>query len=165
MDILNKVTLIVGLGVLALAGAVALNPSLQSPQTKTETVYGDPGGDIFTFMSHYQQMKDSHEKLRVDGVCASACTYFLNILPQDSVCATDQAWFGFHGVYSGFGGFNEPFTQWSQAIAYPQFVRDLLKNEYGFDGTADVDTAKYPTGVIWITGDKIQTELHIKKCD
>ena len=129
----------------------------------TEYVYANPGGEIFSFIEKYGTMASDGKYLKIDGLCASACTYFLNALPRDRVCATPRSSFGFHGVYLSLGGlgriFDKTMTQLIMPIVYPEFVLNILK-ERGFDGSEDIDETKYPTGFIWLT----PKELNIKEC-
>jgi hypothetical protein len=124
----------------------------------TEEVYSDGGGSVEAFIGKYNRIDDIEHYVKIDGPCWSACTYFLNLVAPERVCAGDDARFFFHGVYYG-QLFDHIETQFYHKMVYPQFVNDLLKKK-GFDGTADVDIMSYPLGFIELTKD----ELHIQEC-
>ena len=151
------VALVTVLVVISIAIIVSfLNPVDNRP---VNHIYGNPGGNVWEFMADYQEMRVNNERLAVHGLCASACTYFLNIVPKENVCADDSARFGFHGVYAGILGFNAGLTKFYHSIVYPEHVNELLA-ERGFDGTRDVDIGEHPSGLIWLTAE----ELDIQPC-
>lgn len=116
------------------------------------------GGDTAEFLGRFVQMRIDDKRLRVEGPCFSACTYFLMVLSHDQVCAGDNAFFGFHGVYDGADNFKEAWSKFYTAM-YPKRVRDLLTAQ-GFDGSKDVDLEQHPTGFIFLTRD----ELGLQHC-
>ena len=130
-------------------------------------VYANPGGGIFEFMDAYGKILKDGIPLEVRGVCASACTFFLGILPKEQVCYTDRAYLGFHGVYSGGflspPSFNQPMTRWTYEYVYtPEVVTKL--EELGWSMERDLDPAEFPTGMLWQKSDFLE-DLGYKKCD
>lgn len=78
---------------LALAGLVmtaAVSPS------HALVIEKDPGGVIVDFVKRYSNIRDSGEKVVVNGECDSSCTIFLGIVPKKNVCITSNAKLGFH---------------------------------------------------------------------
>jgi hypothetical protein len=139
----------------------AATPKAPEPFSTNVTVveYGSEGGEIFSHMRKYNQLNDEGMYLKIDGVCASACTYFLNLVDPDHVCATDKARFGFHGIYGGMmGTFEKNYVQFVHPLVYPQYILDWLKDK-GFDGTTDVDREQYPMGLIWATREEVKVNV------
>lgn len=152
----------------AFAGLVATdNLDPLNMGSKPVVVTSDPGGAIFDFIGKYNQMKIDGTKLEIRGVCASACTFFLGLLPKEQVCYDDRAYLGFHGVYSGGfmvqPTFNQPMTEWTYSYVYTPEVISRL-NKLGWSVEHDVDHEKNPTGLIWQHSDFMR-DLGYKKCD
>jgi hypothetical protein len=61
-------------------------------------VTNDPGGEISSYVSRFQELRMSGERLVIDGPCLSACTLFTAFLPHDQVCVTRRAVLGFHAA-------------------------------------------------------------------
>ena len=53
-------------------------------------VTNDPGGEISSYVSKFQDMRQSGERLVIDGPCLSACTLFTAFLPRNQVCVTPR---------------------------------------------------------------------------
>jgi hypothetical protein len=67
--------------------------------TKADVVFGnDPGGEVSSYVDKFAQLRQSGERVVVDGPCLSACTLMLGQLPMNQVCATSRAVFGFHAA-------------------------------------------------------------------
>jgi hypothetical protein len=61
-------------------------------------VTNDPGGEITAYLQKFEQMRDSGQRLVIDGPCLSACTLFTAYIPRDHVCVTRRAVLGFHAA-------------------------------------------------------------------
>jgi hypothetical protein len=59
----------------------------------------DYGGSIEPYKAKYTAIRDRGERVIIDGVCNSACTLVLGIVPRNRVCATPRASLGFHMAY------------------------------------------------------------------
>jgi hypothetical protein len=59
----------------------------------------DRGGRIGTYLDKYHGLRTSGETVIVDGLCASACTIILGMVPRDRICVTPLANFGFHAAW------------------------------------------------------------------
>jgi hypothetical protein len=62
-------------------------------------IQGDNGGQIGDYLQRYQALRQSGERVEIDGVCASACTLLLGTIPQGRVCVTPRAVLEFHGAW------------------------------------------------------------------
>jgi len=62
------------------------------------TISDDPGGDILDFIGKYEFWLHRHAEVRIEGRCVSACTIVLSIIPNEHICATPNAEFGFHSA-------------------------------------------------------------------
>lgn len=106
-------------------------PSAASAEVR---ITNDEGGSINQYFARYQSMRDSGESVVIDGVCLSACTLVLGILPRERVCATDGAMLGFHAAWrpNGLGGASAAPDQTRRMMdAYPASVRRWISRQGG----------------------------------
>lgn len=82
-------------GALALAVIGVLTPSLTFAEVR---ISGDPGGEVAAYIHKYQEIRDSGQRVVIDGPCLSACTLLTGIVPRDRVCVTSRAILGFHAA-------------------------------------------------------------------
>ena len=59
----------------------------------------DFGGRLDQYKAKYQKIRARGERVIIDGICNSACTIVLGIVPRGRVCATPRASLGFHSAY------------------------------------------------------------------
>ena len=94
----------------------------------------DRGGNIGEYYARYLALRDSKERIIIDGTCSSACTMVLGIVPYDRICVTPNAVLGFHAAWRpGFLGLeiiNEPATQTLWRL-YPPAIREWIARNGG----------------------------------
>jgi hypothetical protein len=78
----------------ALAGALTI-----SPASATIRIAGDGGGQIGAYLQRHEAMRQSGERVVIDGPCLSACTMLLGAIPRNRICVTSRALLGFHAAY------------------------------------------------------------------
>jgi hypothetical protein len=81
----------------ALVGAIA-SAIITSAASAEVRVTNDPGGEITSYVTKFENMRASGERLVIDGPCLSACTLFTAFLPRRQVCVTPRALLGFHAA-------------------------------------------------------------------
>jgi hypothetical protein len=59
----------------------------------------DYGGYLEEYKAKYAKVRDGKERVIIDGVCNSACTIVLGIVPLERICVTPRAKLGFHLAY------------------------------------------------------------------
>ena len=59
----------------------------------------DFGGHVDQYKKRYEAIRDSGERVIIDGICNSACTLVLGIVPLNKICVTPRAAMGFHQAY------------------------------------------------------------------
>jgi hypothetical protein len=105
-----------------------------NPAAATLRITDDRGGNIGEYWSRFTALRDAKEQVVIDGICSSACTMVLGIVPRDRICVTDNATLGFHAAYRpGFLGsriVNEPGTRTLMSI-YPDAIRQWLDRNGG----------------------------------
>jgi hypothetical protein len=63
------------------------------------TIYDDRGGQIGEYLAKYQALRVSGERVEIDGICASACTMVLGVIPRYRICVTPRATLAFHAAW------------------------------------------------------------------
>jgi hypothetical protein len=107
----------------------------------------DYGGVIEQYKVKYGAIRDRGERVIIDGVCDSACTLVLVIIPLDRVCVTPRASLGFHMPY-----YDLAMTDGIKVVSYegaadfmfdyPETVKDWLNRHGGLTA----DTKKIENG-------------------
>ncbi len=59
----------------------------------------DFGGYVEEYKAKYQRIRETGERVIIDGICNSACTLVLGIVPLQRICVTPRASLGFHQAY------------------------------------------------------------------
>jgi hypothetical protein len=114
--------------------ALIAQVTMSAPATATVRIAEDRGGNIGEYWSRFTALRDAKEQVVIDGMCSSACTMVLGIVPRERICVTDNATLGFHAAYRpGFLGMrivNEPATRTLMSI-YPDAIRQWLARNGG----------------------------------
>ena len=63
-------------------------------------IIASPGGEVGPFLDLFEKVRDSGERVVIDGPCLSACTLILSIVPGERICVTRRAVLGFHAARS-----------------------------------------------------------------
>ena len=96
----------------------------------------DHGGDLEQYKAAYARLRDAKEQVIIDGICNSACTLVLGIVPLQRICATPRATLGFHEAYfdkrwtAGVRVTSVAGTEELMSI-YPKPVKDWIKTHGG----------------------------------
>jgi hypothetical protein len=59
----------------------------------------DFGGLVEQYKTKFAKLRDQDERVVIDGICNSACTLVLGIVPLNRICVTPKASLGFHEAY------------------------------------------------------------------
>src|SRR4051794_32850910 len=120
----NSAALIVA----AIIAMIATNASA------TMRISDDIGGRIGAYVDQYSAVRNSGEKVVIDGACLSACTLVLGIVPRNRICVTRRATLGFHAAWMpGANGKPVPSSVGTQALwdMYPAHVRQWINSRGG----------------------------------
>ena len=82
-------------GALASAVVTVMASSMASAEVR---IAGDPGGEVSSYISKYHQIRNSGQRVVIDGPCLSACTLLTGIIPRERICVTSRAVLGFHAA-------------------------------------------------------------------
>src|SRR5947209_13653928 len=116
-------------------------------------IYDDRGGRIEDYISRFSALRQSGERVIVDGACLSACTMVLGAIPRNRICVTSRATFGFHAAWipTGYGStVRSPLGDRVLWASYPPAVRQWINRHGGLSRRlillrGQALTAMYPT--------------------
>ncbi len=77
----------------------ALLASAIVPASATMRIAEDRGGQIGHYLQAFALLRSTGENVVIDGNCLSACTLVLGLIPNNKICATENARFGFHAAW------------------------------------------------------------------
>jgi hypothetical protein len=92
------------------------------------------GGQVGPFLDLFEQVRDSGERVVIDGPCLSACTLVLSMVPSNRICVTRRAVFGFHAARSidrRGRTYAEPEASQIVLQTYPAGVRNWIRSRGG----------------------------------
>lgn len=96
----------------------------------------DHGGYVEQYKAKYERVRDSGQRVVIDGICNSACTLVLGIVPLNKICVTPRASLGFHEAYYDksftFGIKITSAAGTSELMSYyPDTVKDWIRQNGG----------------------------------
>ncbi len=96
----------------------------------------DHGGYVEDYKTKYAKIRDRGERVIIDGICNSACTLVLGIVPLNRICVTPKASLGFHQAYYDkawtFGLKITSYAGTAELMSYyPQSVKDWISRNGG----------------------------------
>ena len=114
---------------LILLGVAALPPAHAEVR-----ILASPGGEVGPFLTLFERVRESGERVVIDGPCLSACTLVLDVVPSNRICVTRRAILGFHAARSvdRHGQmYAEPEASAVVLQAYPEAVRGWIRRRGG----------------------------------
>src|SRR5580692_4408749 len=113
----------------------ALICALAAPSAQAEVrILASPGGQVGPFLDLFERVRDSGERVVIDGPCLSACTLVLSVVPAGRICVTRRAVLGFHAARSidrRGRMYAEPEASEVVLEAYPAAVRGWIRHRGG----------------------------------
>jgi hypothetical protein len=80
--------------IVAIMMAIAVTPA-----SATTRITNDPGGQLGPYLQKLAALRNSGERVVIDGRCLSACTMVLGVVSRDHICVTHRAQLGFHAAW------------------------------------------------------------------
>jgi hypothetical protein len=122
-------------GAVIKAALIAAALLATSPFARAEVrILASPGGQVEPFLELFARVRETGERVVIDGPCLSACTLVLSVVPNDRICVTRRAVLGFHAARSvdKRGRFYaEPEASEAVLEAYPTPVRGWIESHGG----------------------------------
>jgi hypothetical protein len=108
---------------------VCFNPALGEVRIEAST-----GGVVSDFLELFAVLRQSGERIVIDGPCYSACTLVLSTIPHNRVCVTRRAILGFHAprLVDNYGReYFAPQVTRVMIAAYPAPIRSWISRHGG----------------------------------
>jgi hypothetical protein len=100
----------------------------------TVRIAGDTGGQIGAYLNRFDAIRQSGDRVVIDGPCLSACTMVLGAVPRNRICVTARAKLGFHAAYDLDKSGGQVTNQGGTSLLmdhYPQEVRNWIARRGG----------------------------------
>ena len=98
-------------------------------------IVSSPGGAVDAYLSAFARVRQSGERVVIDGPCLSACTLVLSTIPRNRICVTRRAVLGFHAPrwFDPRTGYTTRATEATRTVtaSYPLGVRAWIKKRGG----------------------------------
>ncbi|MDE2376790.1 hypothetical protein [Bradyrhizobium sp.] len=104
------------------------------PASAEIRILQSPGGQVGPFLDLFEKVRESGERVVIDGPCLSACTLVLSMVPGNRICVTRRAALGFHAARSvdrRGRSYAEPEATELVLQAYPGAVRNWIASRGG----------------------------------
>jgi hypothetical protein len=98
----------------------------------TVVIRDDRGGALGDYLARFAAVRDSGDRVVIDGRCYSACTIVIALVPAERICVTSRARLGFHAARAQTErlAVNEPATEVMMSL-YPPPIKDWLARRGG----------------------------------
>ena len=113
--------------------AFALYAGIASAHAEVR-ILSSPGGQVGPFIELFDKVRQTGERVVIDGPCLSACTLVLMTVPSDRICVTRRAVLGFHAARSidqRGRTYAEPEASRAVHEAYPAPIRNWISRHGG----------------------------------
>ena len=103
------------------------------PSFAVTRIQNDRGGSLGEYLLRFTRIRDSGERVVVDGNCYSACT-LVTIIPKERICVTPRAVLGFHaGWVDDQNGRRATSAEGTRVLfeLYPPTIRSWINNHGG----------------------------------
>jgi hypothetical protein len=67
-----------------------------TPAAAEVRILASPGGAVGSYLELFEAVRQSGQRVVIDGPCYSACTLVLSTIPRERICVTRRAVLGFH---------------------------------------------------------------------
>jgi hypothetical protein len=117
----------------AIVVAAVLGAAISSARAEVR-ILASPGGEVGPFLQLFDRVRESGERVVIDGPCLSACTLVLSLVPDERICVTRRAVLGFHAARSVDRRgkmYAEPEASQAVLEAYPAPVRGWISRHGG----------------------------------
>ena len=121
---------------ITLLSLLLLSVAAATPARAELHITRDHGGYVEEYKAKYKRVREKGERVIIDGICNSACTLVLGIVPMNKICVTPGASLGFHQAY-----YDKAFTFGIKVTSsegtsdlmsyYPDTVKDWVRRDGG----------------------------------
>jgi hypothetical protein len=112
---------------------VFLSVTIVHPVYAATRIQNDMGGSLGQYLLKFTRIRDSGDRIIIDGNCFSACT-LVTIIPKERICVTQRAVLGFHaGWIDDQTGRRSTSAEGTSTLfeLYPTTIRNWITNHGG----------------------------------
>ena len=120
--------------VFVVAFSVVLALFAMLPTRADLRILSSPGGMVDAYLAAFARVRQSGERVVIDGPCLSACTLVLVTIPRNRICVTRRAVLGFHAarwIDTNGHTWRAPEATRIVTASYPSGVRGWIKKRGG----------------------------------
>jgi hypothetical protein len=120
--------------VFVVAFSVVLALFAMLPARADLRILSSPGGMVDAYLAAFARVRQSGERVVIDGPCLSACTLVLVTIPRNRICVTRRAVLGFHAarwIDPNGHEWRAPEATRIVTASYPAGVRTWIKKRGG----------------------------------
>jgi hypothetical protein len=89
----------------------------------------DRGGNPSDYWNKYVAVRNSGDRVVIDGVCGSACTVVIQVMPRERICVTRNASLAFHAArFKGTQVVHDELTAMYFKKSPPDFQKWMTAN-------------------------------------
>lgn len=78
--------------------AAVLSLVALAPASADVRILSSSGGEVIEYLRLFATLRQTGERVVIDGPCFSACTLVLSAIPRGRICVTPRAVLGFHAA-------------------------------------------------------------------
>jgi hypothetical protein len=108
--------------------------SAQVPAFAEVRILSSSGGRVGPYLELFSRVRESGDRVVLDGPCLSACTLVLSVVPRERICVTSRAVLGFHAArWMDREGRFYPAPEPTRLVtaAYPAPLREWIRRRGG----------------------------------
>ena len=120
--------------VFVVAFSVVLALFAMLPARADLRILSSPGGMVDAYLAAFARVRQSGERVVIDGPCLSACTLVLVTMPRNRICVTRRAVLGFHAarwIDPNGHAWRAPEATRIVTASYPAGMRGWIKKRGG----------------------------------
>ena len=117
-----------------LSFAILLIAVATAPALADVRIVSSSGGVVGNYLEFFSRVRQSGDRVIIDGPCLSACTLVLSTIPRNRICVTSRAVLGFHApAIIDQGGHMYRSRQATKAVvaSYPPSVQAWIRSHGG----------------------------------
>jgi hypothetical protein len=112
---------------------VFLSVTIVHPVFAATRIQNDMGGSLGQYLLKFTRLRDSGDRIVIDGNCFSACT-LVTMIPKERICVTQRAVLGFHAGWIDDPTGTRPTSAEGTSTLfelYPPTIRNWITNHGG----------------------------------
>jgi hypothetical protein len=101
--------------------------ALVQPSKAMTRLDDDMGGSLGQYLLKFAAIRDSGERVMIDGSCFSACTLVTALIPKQRVCVTERAKLGFHAGWIDDQNGQRAISAEGTSLLYQMYPREIQR--------------------------------------